>query len=104
MVAHAVLLEEPLVISGSRNRRISQGNPGDHRPLPLARVAYPDHPGLAEPIPDDAAVAARGDIRPGEAVRLQYFDSLVHRVALGDAAEVNAHAFLRELHRLILGI
>src|ERR1700686_493980 len=104
VVAHAVLLEESLVITRCRNRRVGQRNPGDHFPLTLSRITNPDHPGFTESIADNAAVAAGGYIGAGEAARFQYLYAAVHRVALGDAAEIDAHPLLRELHRLILGI
>src|ERR1700675_666550 len=104
VVAHPVFLEVPLVIARGRHRRVDQWNAGDHFPRTLSRITNPDHPGLAESIPDDAAVAAGGDIGAGEPARLQYLYAAVHRVALGDTAEVDAHSLLRELHRLILGI
>jgi hypothetical protein len=34
----------------------------------------------------------------------QYIDASIHGVALGDAAQIDAHPLLRELHGLILGI
>ena len=68
------------------------------------RIPDADDPGLAEPVADDAAVPARADIGPRVAQALQHVDAAVDRVALGDAAQIDAHAFLRELHRLVLGI
>ena len=81
-----------------------QGNARDHLALALARIADADDPGFAEPIADDAAVAAGGDIGPRVTARFQHVDAAVHRIALGDAAQIDAHAFLRELHGLILGV
>src|SRR5277367_4198432 len=97
VIAHAVFLEEPLVIARGRDRRVGERNPGDHFSLPPARDANPHPPGLAEPVYDDAAVAAGADIHARIAARLQYIDAPVHRVALGDAAQIDAHAFLRKL-------
>src|SRR5258708_30997741 len=104
VVAHPVLLEVPLVVARGRHRGVDQWNPGDHFPRTLSRITNPDHPGLAESIPDDAAVAAGGDICAGETPRLQYLYAAVHRVGLGDAGPIYAHPLLRELHRLILGV
>src|SRR5271169_785127 len=104
MVAHAVLLEIPLVVSRGRNGGVGQGNFRDHLSLALAGIANPDHPGLAESIPDDAAVAAGRNIRAGVAARFEDVDAAVHRIALGDSAKIDAHPFLRKLHGLILWI
>src|SRR5580692_293247 len=104
VVAHPVFLEESFVIAGGGDRRIDQRNPRDDFSLALARIADSDHPWLAEAVPDNAAVAAGGNVHAREAARLQDVDAPVHRIALGDAAQVDAHALLRKLHRLVLRI
>src|SRR5277367_6505103 len=104
VVAHAVFLEEPFVVARGRDRRVDQGNARDHFPFALARVADPHHPGLAESIPDNAAVAAGADIHPRIAARFQYVDASIHRITLGDAAKIDAHPLLGKLHRLILRV
>src|SRR5882762_1182114 len=104
VVAHPALLEESLVIARGRDRRVDQWNPGDHFSVALSRIPDSDHPGLAESIPDDAAVAAGGHVGAGETARLQYLDASIHRVALGDPAQVDAHPLLRESHRPALRI
>ena len=58
------------------------------------RVADADDPRLAEAVADDAAVAAGGDQRMLDAARLQDRDAAIDRIALGDAAQVDAHAGL----------
>src|ERR1700678_3799709 len=89
VIAHAVFLEEAFVIARGRNGRIDQGYPRNHLSLALARIADPDHPGLAEPITDDAAVAAGRDISLRDAKGFQYVDAAVHGVTLGNAAEID---------------
>src|SRR5271156_2657071 len=104
VIAHAVFLEEAFVIARGGNRRIGQRYPRDHLPLTLARIANPDHPRLAEPIADDAAIAAGGNVGPRDTEGFQHVDAAVHRVALGDAPEIYSHSLPGKLHGLIHGV
>src|SRR5271165_1738626 len=95
VVAHTAFIEKSLVIARGGYGCIDQRYACNHLALALARVADAHHPGLAESIADDAAVAAGAHVGAREAARLQDIDSAIHRIALGDAAKIDAHAFLR---------
>src|SRR5258708_27323352 len=92
MVANAAFIEEPLIVAGRGNGRVHQRNAGNDLALAFARIANPDHPRLAEAIADNAAIAAGGYLRPGKPAPLPDIDAAVDRIALGDAAQIDAHA------------
>ena len=58
VVAHAAFIEKSFVVAGRGNGRIHQRNACNDFALAFARIADAHHPGLAEPIADDAAIAA----------------------------------------------
>src|SRR5882672_1446179 len=70
----------------------------------MVRITHPDHPGLSETIANDARVSARVDHGARNAQLLQDLDAAIHRIALGDAAEIDAHARAREEYRRLLRI
>src|SRR5271170_6282577 len=100
VIAYAAFVEKSLVVARRGYRRIDERYARDHLALAFARVADPHHPGFAEAIADDAAIAAGADVGAREAAPFQDVDAAIHRVTLGDAAEIDAHPLLRELHRL----
>src|SRR5258708_30481315 len=102
MVANAAIIEKPFIVAGRGNGRVHQRNAGNDLALAFAWIANPDHPRLAEAIADNPAIAAGGYVRAGKPARLQDIDAAVDRIAFGDAAQIDAHAFLGKLHRLIL--
>ena len=104
MVAHALFLEEPLIVPRGRDGGIDERNTRDHVAFALGRIAHADHPGLAESVADDAAVAAGADERARIAELFEHVDAAIDGVALGDAAEIDPHALLGEPHRLILRV
>src|SRR5258708_25756839 len=104
MVANAGFVEEPLIVAGRGNGRVHQRNAGNDLALAFARIANPDHPRLAEAIADNPAIAAGGYVPAGKPPRLQDIDAAVDRIAFRDAAQIDAHAFLGKLHRLILSV
>src|SRR5215468_9352432 len=53
-------------------------------------------------IADDPRVPTGRDDRMRDAARLQDADAAIHRVTFRNTAEVDAHAFLRELHAMRL--
>ncbi len=65
-------------------------------------MADPDDPGPPHAIPDDPRVAAGRDDGMLNAARLQDADAAIDGVSLGNAAEVDAHAGLREPHAVVL--
>ena len=64
-------------------------------------MADADDPRLAEAIADDAAVAAGRDQRVLDAASLQDRDAAIDGMTLADAAEIDAHAGLREAHGVL---
>ena len=104
MVAHAALLlnEVALVVARSGDGHVDQGQHGDRVVLVaqrLARVADGDHPGPAAAVAEQVAVAARADHGVADAHAAQDGDRVVDRMALGEAAQVDAHAVAAEAQR-----
>src|SRR5258705_120007 len=92
VVANAAFVEESLIVAGGGECRIHQRNTRNHLALTLARIADAHHPWLAEAIAEDAAITAGGHISARIPARFQDIDAAVHRIALGDAAQIDAHA------------
>src|SRR5688572_12864017 len=61
-------------------------------------------PGLAETVTDDAAVAARCDQCMLNPTTLEHLDAPVHRVALANASQVDAHPWSGKAHRTVLRV
>src|SRR5258706_7973849 len=90
VVAHAVLVEVVLVVTGGRDRRIDQRQPRDHLILAI-RVANPDDPGFAKAVAHYAAVAACRDQGVPDAAALQNLNAAIDGLTLGDGPELDAH-------------
>src|SRR5689334_24381836 len=67
-------------------------------------MANPDDPRSPEPIADDSRIAACGHDGMLYAALLQNADATIHRVAFGDAAEIDAHALVLETNAVGLRI
>src|SRR5215469_5865865 len=65
-------------------------------------MADGDQPRTTHPVADDVAVTAGGDEGALDAPCLEDVDATVDRVALADAAEVDAHTGVLEAHRVML--
>jgi hypothetical protein len=98
VVALAVCFEVALVVARGGDRGVFQRQHGHH----LARaagVADGHAPGPAAAVADGAAVASGADHGVGDATALQQRRGAVHRMALGEAAQVDAHAVQPEAQR-----
>src|SRR5262249_21762139 len=97
VVAHAVLVEKALVVSGCGHRRIREWNACDHL-VRVVRMADGDEPWPTHAIADDVAVAPGSHQRARNAARFEDLDTAVDRVAFTDAAQVDAHAGMLEAY------
>ena len=94
VVAHAVLLEIALVVARRRDRLVLQRDAARRRRPRVADRGCPTTQGLPQPVAEQARVAAGVHHRVLDAEPPQDLDAAIDRPALGDAAEVDAHARL----------
>src|SRR6516164_9323486 len=101
VVANAALVEIPLVVAGCGYCRVGQRD-ARHHLVRIVGVANGNQPGPAHAITDDAAVTTGGDECAGYAARFEDLYAAIDRVALADAAQVDAHARMLEAHGVVL--
>src|SRR5664279_2823781 len=98
MEALAAFIEESFVVARGGDRHVFERQDRDHLAARAARVADADRPRPAAPVADHPAVAAGADDRVGDAARAQDPRRVVDGMALGEAAQVDAHAGAGEAH------
>src|SRR6185503_18698698 len=97
-MAHAVALDEALVVAARRDRARGHGQCREHV-IALARMLDADAPRLAAGLrAEDREVAGEIDERALGAGLLQQQRGAIDRVLLAEAAKVDLHAGKREPH------
>ena len=103
MVANARFVEVAFVVARGRDRHIYERQHRHHL-AGAARVADGHAPGPAAAVADDAAVTAGADHGVRDAALAQQIGGTVDGMALGEAAEVDAHAAAAKAQRALLRV
>src|SRR5450759_408865 len=99
----AVLDEEPLVVAGSGYETVRDLELAEELASLSSRVLDPDDPvGAVDALPEGADRPAEVDERVLHPTALHEAVGFSDRVALGDSAEVELHAFVREHNGLVV--